>query len=157
MRRIDDARSSRRAMQSVQQVGFDVEVRKKQPILEYVAEASLVRRQVDAASAVEQRLAVDDDASALRTADARDRIDDAGLARARATEQADDRRLGAKRDLELERPEALLDVNVDHRPAVLRDRRVSHSEAISAAIDRTTAKSDRRSAWASPPGICVNV
>ena len=147
VRRIDDTRGSRRATQSVEQVGLDVEVREKQCVLEYVAEPSLVRRQVDAASAVEQRLAVDDDASALRAADAGDRVDDAGLARARAAEQTDDRRLGAKRDLELEHAEPLLDVNVDHR-------RLPSCAIVASAIPKRSAPRStgrRRTATAAAP------
>ena len=86
-------------------------------ILEHVADAALVRRHIDALRGVEEHRLVDANRAALRRGDARDRVDDAGLARAGATEEADDGGLGGKLDVEVERAELLLDVNVDHRAA----------------------------------------
>ena len=59
--------------------------------------------------------------------------------------------------VEVEGPELLLDVNVDHRFATAPSGAVSHSDVARATIDRTTAMMLRRNAWASPPGTWVNV
>ena len=59
-------------------------------VLEDVADAPAVARDVDAARGVEQRLAVEDDAAARRAEQAGDRVDHRGLAGARAAEQRRD-------------------------------------------------------------------
>src|SRR5262249_39543272 len=111
-----------------------------------------LRRQVDAAVAVEQRFSVDDDVAASRPANPGEGVDHAGLARAGTPEQADHRRFGAKCDRQLERAQRLLDVDVDHALRAGCARRVNHSDTTSAAMDRITAIRLRRSAWASAPG-----
>ena len=50
--------------------------------------------------------------------DSRNGVDDAGLARAGATEEAHDGGLRGELDVKVKRPELLLDVNVDHRFAI---------------------------------------
>ena len=101
---------------------------------------------------VEQDRIVDANQAPPRLADSRNGIDDAGLARAGATEQAHDGRVRGERDGKVKRPELLLDVNVDHRFAIAKSDGVSHSDVARATIDRTTAMMLRRNACASPPG-----
>src|SRR5262249_13316778 len=135
----------------------DPKVREEKVVLEHVAEAAMLRRDVDAAGAVEERRTVDGDAAALRAGDAGESVHEAGLARARAAEQPDDRRRGGERDLEPELAELLLDVDRDH--AVARRMtgflRAIHSAAISAATERIRAIALMRQACGSPPGTCV--
>ena len=56
------------ATQPVEQVRFHVEVRKQQRILEHVADAALLGRQVDALRGIEQDPVVDADDAARRRA-----------------------------------------------------------------------------------------
>ena len=133
-----------------------MQMRKEQVVLKDVAEPSPLRRQIDAAFAVEQRRAVDDDPAAFRTADSRQRVDEARLPGARAPEETDDRCFGSKRDVEPELAQSLRQIDLDHAPPP-RGRRASHSAATSAASESNTAMIDRRQAWASPPGTWVNV
>src|ERR1700716_2378116 len=132
-------------------------MREEQIVLEDVAEPPPFRRKIDAPIAVEERLAVHDDAAAQWSRDPGQRIDQARLARPRAAEQADDRCVGLERDFELELAQPLLDIDVDHVPggcttAVF--RRAIHSAAMSATSERMTAITLRRSACGSPLGLC---
>src|SRR6267154_1345795 len=74
----------------IAQVLPHVQVREQASFLEHLADAPPRRRHVDAAPAVEYRLALDRDAPALRPQDAGDGIDDGGLARSRAAEKRRD-------------------------------------------------------------------
>ena len=135
-------------------------MREEQIVLENVTEPSPVGREIDSALTVEERLAVDDDAPAQRTGDPGQRIDQARLARARAAEQADDRRVGLECNLEPEVAQHLRDVDIDHDRAPRTTavfRRAIHSAATSATNERMTAITLRRSAWGSPLGVCVYV
>src|SRR5215472_5927471 len=135
-------------------------MREKQIVLEDVAEPPPLRRHVDAALAVEKRKAVHDDRSALRTRDTRQRVHEAGLARARAAEEPDDRRLGAERDVEAKRAKPFLDVDRDHDFTPRKEksfRRAIHSAATSAATESSTAIAERRHTCASAPGTCVKL
>src|SRR6266567_2534453 len=142
-------------MVTVEQIGLDVEVREKEVVLKDVSEAPLFRCDINGALAVEQHFAIDDDAAAPGTQDSGDGIDDGRLAGPRSPEQADDRSFSPKRHRELEIADAALDVDVDHVRRRAKARRVSHSDAISAPMDSTTAIALNRSASASPPGACV--
>src|SRR5262249_58968206 len=75
---------------AVEEVRLHVEVREEQGVLEHVADPAQLGWQVDSTRAVEETLAVDHDRTALRRADSRDGIHQAGLARARAPEEAHD-------------------------------------------------------------------
>ncbi len=78
--RFDHARSGARQAKAVEQIGFDVQVREQQIVLEHVAQSPLLGRQIDAPCAIEKRFTVDDDVAALRMRGAGERVDDTGLA-----------------------------------------------------------------------------
>ena len=76
-----------RALQAVLQVVANPKVREQACILEDVADASRLDRNVDAARGIEQRDTIRDDASGVGAEQSRDRRDDRGLAAAGAPEQ----------------------------------------------------------------------
>ena len=63
------------------------QVRKQPAFLEHVADAAPVRRHVDARARIEQHACVERDAAAVRRHQARDHVDDRGLAGAGRAEQ----------------------------------------------------------------------
>ena len=87
------------ARRAVQEVAAHRQMRKQQAILKHVADAPLLRRQVDAEGGIEQHLAIDHDAPAVRGKQPGNRIDHAGLARPGTAEHADHRRRGTEFDL----------------------------------------------------------
>src|SRR5487761_57215 len=133
-------------------------MREQPALLEDVAEAALLRWQVDLARAVEQHLAAHGDATACRRQQAGQRIDDRGLAGARAAEQCGD--AGRRRDElggQRKRAECGLDIDLDHGAPRMRrsSRRAITSDASKAAMATMTAMTHRRNAGGSPPGTCV--
>ena len=144
---------------AVEKVLAHRDVRQQAPFLEHVADAAPVHRDVDARRGVEQRLAVERDAAALRAQQAGDRVQHAGLARAGAPEQRGDPAVAGESRVERERAEALADGDFElHAPwARRRARRRSTSDTTSALSESTTASTHRRSAWASPPGTWVRL
>ena len=116
-RLVDEAILGRVLPLTIEQVGFHVHVREQQCILKHVADPALVRRHVDVLRGVEEHRLVDANRAALRRGDPRDGVDDAGLAGAGTTKEADDGGFGGELDVEVEGTELLLDLNVDHRVA----------------------------------------
>ena len=116
-------------------------------------------RHEKAALGVEQRLAVDDDASALRPDQAGDDVDQARLARTRAAEQRRHTGLGGEARGEVEGAARMLDVDLEAHVATRRApmRRASNSEPSSASIEIATDTRVSRNAPASPPGTWVRV
>src|SRR5260370_38176209 len=112
-------------------------MRKQQVVLKHVTQPALVGWHVDAAGAVEQCLAIDDDMTAVWPSDPGQRVDDAGLAGARAAEQPDDGCFGPKGDGKLEHAQALLDRNADHLDCLRLERDASATPPRSAR--RSTA------------------
>ena len=90
--RLDSSRGLRCAVEAVQNVRFHAQMRKEQVILENIAQASSLRREIDAAITVEQGFAVDDDVSPLWPAHSCKCVYQGGLSGAGATEQAKDGR-----------------------------------------------------------------
>ena len=95
-------------------------MRKQRVVLEYIANAPLARRHVDAAIRVEPRLAVDDDAAFVGSHETRQHLQRQRLAGARWTVEREARGVGGKTDREIEPPargpDLLFDIDVDvHR------------------------------------------
>ena len=111
---IDHALGAWCAMESVHKIRLHVEMRKEKVVLENVAEPPPLRRNVDAALAVEKRSAVDHDRSALRAGDACERVHEAGLARARAAEECCKTAPGAEMDVELEAAQPVFEIDLEH-------------------------------------------
>src|SRR5487761_311202 len=133
-------------------------MREQPALLEDVAEAALLRWQVDLACAVEQHLAAHRDASTRRRQQAGQRIDNRGLASTRAAEQRSD--AGRRRNefrRQRESAERDLNVNFDHGAPRMRrsSRRAISSDASKAAMATMTAMTHSRNAGGSPPGTCV--
>src|SRR5262249_59575196 len=72
------------------QVTRDAEMRKQPRLLEDIAEAAPLRRQVDAGRSVEQDPAIDGNTAAIGPVEAGDPVEDRGLAGARGAEQSED-------------------------------------------------------------------
>ena len=134
-------------------------MREEAAVLEDVADAAAVLRHEDAALGIDQRLAIDHDAAAVRPDQAADDIDQRRLARARAAEQRRDAGLRGEARGEAKLAERVIDVDVEAHVATRGApmRRASSSEASRAAIEIATETSVRRSAPASPPGTWVRV
>src|SRR5207237_7272699 len=98
------------------------------------------------------------DAPALGLEEARDRVQHARLARARAPEEGGDQRVAREARLEPERAQARGYVDVElHACTRRRAARSSHSDSTSARSDSAIEAAHRRQACASPPGTCVRL
>src|SRR6516164_3316824 len=135
-------------------------MREQASLLKDVTDATAVRGHVDARGGIEQHGVVEPDASPGRRDEARDHVDERGLARARRAEQGGDaaRGLEARRQREVAQP--FLHVNREHAHSPWKRvpaRRASHSAATSAASEIAIATRTSRPAAASPPGTWVKV
>ena len=116
-RALDQALGRRAQALPVGEVRLDGQMRKEQRVLEDVADAPALRRDIDPLLRIEQHGVVDADRAPRRLADAGDGVDHGRLARAGAAEEAEDRRIRDEPDREAKISECRLDVNVDHRLA----------------------------------------
>ena len=83
-----NAAAPARAIEAVAKVALDGEVREQAAVLEHVADAAPLGGHVDAARAVDQRLAVERDVARVRAQHAGDDVRDRGLAGAAARRTA---------------------------------------------------------------------
>ena len=137
----------------------DIEMRKQPRVLEHIADAAAMRRDVDACGGVVERLAVDGDAAAIGPQQARDHVDQRGLAGAGGAEQPGDAAFAGERGFDREFAELFGDVDAQHGQFPCRRwvaRRANHSEAIRAAIAITMETTTSRSAAVSPSGVWIS-
>ena len=143
----------------VEQVAAHAEMREQPAVLEDIADAAAMPRNEDAALGVDQHLAVDGDAAAVRPHQAADDVDQGRLARARPAEQR--RQPGRGREARVDPKAAAQVIDVDFQAhAAIRwtpMRRASSSEPSSASIEIAIETSVSRIAPASPPGTWVKV
>jgi hypothetical protein len=155
------------APQPVAQVAVHRQVREQPRVLEHHAERTPVHRQVDAARAVEEDLAAHLDAAAVRAQQPGHEVHERGLARAAGAEQG---RQARQRQVDLaavfEAAQALARGHAQpvwrsavHQacPIWRRTRCARRSETTMAASASASEISTRRSAAASPPGVCVRL
>src|SRR5262245_5767688 len=142
-----------------QQILTHREVGEEASLLEHVADAPAVFRNEDSSLGIDQHSAVEHDPAAVGAHDARDDIDQRGLARSGAAEECGETSFGSEARLEQKRAEPVGDVNREAHSFHIRwsTLRASSSDTITAAIEMTIAMSVSRIAPASPPGICVSV
>ena len=100
---------------SEQQILSDRQVGKQTALLENITDPAPMGRETNPKLRVGQHRPVDDDPPLVRRDQARDRIDDRGLAGSRATEQRRQTATGAEMDIEREGAEPMLDINFEHR------------------------------------------
>jgi len=112
---LDAALGGRRPAQAVGQIAAHGQVRKQAALLEHIADAPALRRQIEAALRIEHRHALDFDPARVRPRQTGQQIDQAGLAGAGAAEQRDDAvgRAG-KLGIDLEGAQTLGDRDLDH-------------------------------------------
>ena len=114
---------------------------------------------VQARGGVVQQLAVDGDGAAIGPQQARDHVDQRGLAGARGAEQAGDPALAGEAGLDMEFAELFCDVDAQHGQFPCRRlvaRRANHSEPTNAASAMTTETTTSRSAALSPSGVWIS-
>ncbi len=136
-----------------------IEMRKQPGILEHIADAAAVRRDMQVCRRVVQHFAVDGDDAAIGPQQSRDDVDQRGLAGARGAEQPGDPAFAGKRGFDREFAELSCNVDAQHAQFPCRRRRArraNHSEATSAASAMTTETSTSRSAALSPSGVWIS-
>ena len=134
-------------------------MRKQPRILEHIADAAAMRRDMHARRGIVEHLAVDGDDAAIGPQQSRDHVDQRGLAGAGGAEQAGDAALAGERGLDREFAELFGDVDAQHDQFPCRRRvarRANHSEAISAASAMTMETTTSRSAAVSPSGVWIS-
>src|SRR5262245_18785644 len=128
-------------------------------LLEHVADAPAVFRNEDSLFGIDEHRVVEHDPAAVGAHDARDDIDQRGLARSGTAEERGETSFRNEARLEQKRPEPVGDIDRETHSFHIRwsTLRASSSDTITAVIEITIAMSVRRIAPASPPGICVSV
>src|SRR5713101_3718636 len=108
---------------------------------------------------VGENLVADHNSGMIRTDQAGNRVDQRGLARARAAEQRRKPTVTPKIRVESKVPETVPDPNLEHQSPTTRRvaSRASSSETRSAVIEIAIETRVRRSAPRSPPGVWVKV
>src|SRR5262245_29765410 len=96
------------------QVVANTQMRKEAAFLKHVADSAPMRRRENASISVYQHRPVDDDASALRAGQTRNRINNRGLARSRAAKKGREPVPAMEMDVEFEGAEPVLDVDFEH-------------------------------------------
>ena len=129
-------------------------MREQRVALEHVAEAPVLRRDVDPALAVEEHAAVHRDAPGVRLDQPRQALERQRLARARRPEQRDDGIAGLPGHVEREPGQALPDPDLDARAhaALAPSRPATNSTAHDSAVSSPTSTS---ASWLSP--VCTAV
>src|SRR5919201_1130823 len=89
-------------------------MRKQPAFLKDITDATPVRGDTNTALRIQKDCSVDDDAPAAGADQPGDRIDDRGFAGARAAKQRRETPAAAEMDIELERCQAMLDVDLKH-------------------------------------------
>ena len=100
-----------RSVQCKDDVLADGHIRKERVVLKEIADAALLRREVDARTAVIECAAVEDDLPAIRGLQPRDALQRHALAAARCTEQGERRIRECKVRAEREVTQAFFDVD----------------------------------------------
>ena len=132
-------------------------MREEAALLEDIADAPLCRAQEDARLGIHQHAAAERDAACVWPQQARDQVDQRGLARAGWAKQGGDAatRLEAHRDLEGAEP--FMDIDIQrHVRSPARNRAASHSASSMAPIAITIETRVRRSAPVSPSGDWIS-
>src|SRR5215469_14655494 len=96
------------------QVLANGQMRKQTPFLKNISYSATMRGSVDTALGIEKHLSIDDDPSPLRADQPGDRVDDRRFAGSGPPEQCGQPPPAAKMGIELERGEAMLDVDFKH-------------------------------------------
>src|ERR1700690_3541134 len=99
---------------AVIEIVLHAQMRKQPAFLEYIADASLPCRHVNARGGVEQDVVIEHDASAVGPEQPGNHVDDAGLAGAGGAEQNRRAALARKLSIERERTELFFDFYVQH-------------------------------------------
>ena len=139
------ARGGAREAATVEQVLPDRHVGKESRILKDIADAAAMRRDEDPAGRVKERVGPERDVPFIGAQEARDGIDDAGLARARAAEERGDARARPDVDVEREAAQCMAEADRERHAWPMRraTARLTHSARASAPI--ATAMATRAS------------
>ena len=132
-------------------------MRKKPRFLKDITDAPEVRGHGDARGRIKEHAPPDLDPPRLGPHEARDRVDDRRLARARTAKKRRDARRGLEPRRKREIADAVRDIDPERhpRPPIRRaTARPTHSDAMSAPIATATAMRTSRIAAPSPPGTC---
>ena len=144
----------------IDQIVLDGHMRKQPVILKHIADAALLRCQVDARGTVEQGRAIDADMACLRGQQACHDIGKAGFARPGRAEQGNRAAITRKLHIQHKSPQRQCHIDSDQRHGVTPDlvlcmRCASHSDSSKASIEMPMAITDNCNAAPSPPGTCV--
>ncbi len=144
---------------AVEQVLPHGQVREQTAFLEDIGGSAAMPRHKYIAVGVGEDLVSDHNPGVIGTDEAGNRVDQRGLAGARAAEQRREPAITRKIRVQSEVAETVADPNLEHQsPMTLRvASRASSSETRSAAIDIAIETRVRRSAPRSPPGVWVKV
>src|ERR1700730_1898511 len=137
----------------------DIEMRKQPRVLEHIADAAAMRREMQARWGVVEGLAVDRDDATIGLQQSRDHVDQRGLARTGGAEQPGHAPLASEGSFNREFAEFLGDVDAQHDQFPCSRcvaRRANHSDAISALIAMTMETITSRSAAVSPSGVWIS-
>ena len=134
------------------------QVRKQPRLLEDIADAALVRRQVDATLRVDEHRIADADPGEIRADESGDDVDQRGLAAARGAEYCGDAARALEPDVEADASQFVADGDREAH-AVIRcpARRARNSETSRAPSEMAIEMAVSLRAPASPPGTCVRV
>ena len=137
----------------------DVEMRKQPRVLEHIADAPPVGRNMHPRVGIVERFAVERNDTAVGPKQPCDHVDQRGLAGARRAEQPGDAALAGEGSRKREFAELPGDVDAQHGQFPCRRlvaRRANHSEAIRAPIAITMEMMTSRPAAVSPSGVWIN-
>ena len=149
--------SGRGGAQAIAQIAANIQMRKQQRVLKDHADAAAVRRHEAAALDIEQDLAIDHDTTPIGLEQTGQYRQHRRLAGTRSSEERERLAVAGKAAIEAKAAPVDEGLELDHDSPETRrrTRRASHSEPASATKDSSTETAVRRSAPASPPGVCV--